>query len=201
MPENTNENSPTPKRIRRVALSAAILIVTTVSLTATSLALFTDTETVGGNGFTTGTIDLTASPATAVVTMPAMAPGDQVTAPLTVTNTGTLALRYAMTSQTTEDALAAELVFTVKSGVTACDDADWGTDGTTLYSGALGSSGDSVIFGDVTPGDDAGDRTLAAAATEDLCLNVTLPLVATAGQGMTTAATFTLHAEQTKNNA
>ena len=139
----------------------------------TSLALFTDTESVTGNNFTTGTIDLVASPASVVVTMPAMVPGDQVTAPLNVDNAGSLELRYSMTSTTTENVLAAELVLTVKSGVTTCDDGNWTTDGTTLYSGILGLLATQAVLGSTAPGADPGDRTLIAGANEDLCLNVT----------------------------
>ena len=40
-------------------------------------ALFTDTVSVGANTFTTGTVDLVTSPATALVTFSAMAPGNE----------------------------------------------------------------------------------------------------------------------------
>ena len=63
-------------RIRKIALSGAVLLFAISTLSVTSLALFTDTESVTGNNFNTGTIDLVASPASVVVTMPAMAPGD-----------------------------------------------------------------------------------------------------------------------------
>jgi predicted ribosomally synthesized peptide with SipW-like signal peptide len=164
-----------------------------------SLALFTDSASVPANTFTTGSVDIATSPVSAVVTMPAMAPGDQVTNPLTVQNNGTLALRYAMTSTTTEDTLAADLQMTVKSGVTTCTNAGFGASGTTLYSGDLGATTMLNILGDNTQGADAGDRTLAAGASEVLCINVSLPLAATT-QGATTTATFTFDAEQTVNN-
>ena len=131
--------------------------------------------------------------------MAAMTPGDQVTQPLDVANLGTLPLRYAMTSTTTEDILASELVLTIKSGVTTCDDANWTTDGTLLYSGILGSTGTTAVLGSNAQGAQAGDRTLAVATNEVLCFNVTLPMSAVA-QGATTTATFTFDAEQTANN-
>lgn len=166
-----------------------------------SFALFTDQVAVPGNAFATGNVDLTATPATAVVTASVMAPGDQVTATLNVDNTGSLEHRYSMTSQTTEDTLAAELDLTIKVGVTTCDDANWATDGTVLYTGPLGTTGTALILGDPTSGDDAGDRTLAAGADEDLCFNVTLPLSAgNPFEGLSTTATFTFDAEQTANN-
>ena len=184
----------------KILVTVALLLVAVAMVAVTSLAVFTDTETVTGNTFTTGTVDIAATPATAVVTMPAMAPGDQVTAPLTVDNLGTLDLRYAMTSTTDEDVLAAELAMTIKSGVTTCDDANWAADGTTIFSGILGSTGTTAVLGSNAQGADPGDRVLAPGASEVLCFNVTLPLAATAGQGTSSTATFTFDAEQTVNN-
>jgi spore coat-associated protein N len=178
----------------------AVLSFAGAVVTISSLALFTDQATNTGNAFSTGTVDITTSPTSAVVTMPSMVPGDQVTAPLTVSNNGTIALRYAAGSTTTEDALASNLVLTVKSGVTACTDIGWGATGTVLYSGVLGSTGVSPLFGSNAPGSQPGDRVLAAGASENLCLNVTLPLAASAVQGLTTTATFVFDAEQTANN-
>ncbi|MCP5029951.1 MAG: hypothetical protein GY929_27100 [Actinomycetia bacterium] len=169
--------------------------------TISSLALFTDSESVTGNAFTAGSVDLVATPATAVVTASAMAPGDQQTASLDVANSGTLELRYAVTSTTTEDVLAGQLTLTIKSGVTTCDDANWAADGTVLYSGVLGTVATTTVFGDVTQGSQAGDRVLAAGANEALCFNVSLPLsAANSAQGLSTTATFDFAAEQTANN-
>ncbi|MFW2381849.1 MAG: TasA family protein [Acidimicrobiales bacterium] len=196
---NTTEQ-PTTKNPLKILLSVAVLLVGAATIAVTSLALFTDTATVGANSFTTGTIDINTAPVSAVVEMPAMVPGDQITNPLTVRNDGTLELRYAIESTTTEDTLASELVMTIKSGVTTCDDANWAADGTTLYSGRLGSTGMDAVLGSAVPGVDAGDRVLASTASEVLCFNVTLPLAATAGQGTTTVATLDFEAEQTANN-
>jgi predicted ribosomally synthesized peptide with SipW-like signal peptide len=184
----------------KILLSVALLFIAVGMVAVTSLAVFTDTENVTGNTFTTGTVDIAATPATAVVTMPAMAPGDQVTAPLTVDNLGTLDLRYAVTSATTEDILAGELVLTMKSGVTTCTNLGWTADGTNLYSGVLGTVASTAVIGNIAQGADAGDRTLAPGGSEVICVNVTLPLAATAGQGVTTTATLTFDAEQTVNN-
>jgi predicted ribosomally synthesized peptide with SipW-like signal peptide len=184
----------------RVALTAAAVLVAAAMATVMSLALFTDTADVTGNSFSTGTVDISAAPATAVVSLPAMTPGDQDTAPLVVSNGGSLDLRYAMRSTTTENVLAAELVLTVKTGVVTCDDANWAATGSTLYSGPLGSVAGTAVFGSPSAGADAGDRVLAPAASETLCVNVTLPLASTAGEGLTTTATFGFEAEQTANN-
>lgn len=195
----------TPARRRgtgtKTIATVALLAFAGALFTIASLALFTDQATNTGNAFSTGNVDIAVTPATAVVTMPAMAPGDQVTEPLDVQNNGTLELRYAATSTTTEDALAAELVLTIKSGVTTCDNANWTATGTVLYSGVLGSTATTSLFGSNAQGADAGDRVLAAGASETLCFNVTLPLAApNTVQGLSTTATFAFDAEQTANN-
>jgi spore coat-associated protein N len=175
-------------------------------LSATSglggLAVFTDQDVNNANTFTTGTVDISTSPGSAFITFSDMAPGDEVTEPLTVSNDGTLELRYAVTSTTTEDTLAAQLDLTIKSGVTTCTNAGFDTDGTVLYgAGDLGSMAGVSAIGDPAQGADTGDRTLAALANEELCFNVALPLATgDAYQGLTTTATFTFDAEQTTNN-
>lgn len=184
----------------RLLLTIAVILVGMATMAVTSLALFTDTETVGSNNFASGTIDITATPATAVVSAVAMAPGDQVTNSLTVANAGNLEFRYSLSSTTDENILASELVLTVKSGVTTCDDTNWTVDGTTIYSGVLGNTAPVAVFGDPTAGADPGDRVLPAASNEILCLNVTLPASTTIGQGVSSVATLTFEAEQTSNN-
>lgn len=187
----------------RKGVTAAVLTVAgIVALTTTSLALFTETETVGANTFSVGTIDLTAAPTSAAITFSAMAPGDQVTAALTITNAGTLELRYAVTSTTTENVLAAQLDFRIKVGVTTCTTAGFGTDGTVVYAtGDLGSTTGINVIGDPTAGSQAGDRTLAASANEVLCMNVLLPSASgNTFQGVTTTASLAFAAEQTSNN-
>lgn len=165
-------------------------------------AIFTDTQQVDANTFSTGTVDISTNPTTALVTFSGMAPGDQVTNPIVVTNSGTLELRYAVTSTTTENTLAAQLDLTIKSGVTTCTNAGFGDDGTVIYSPAdLGSTAGINVIGDPTQGAQAGDRALAASGSETLCFNVSLPLsTGSAFQGLTTTATFNFLSEQTKNN-
>jgi hypothetical protein len=168
-------------------------------------ALFTSTATLGANTFTTGSVTISTNPATALVTFSNMAPGDRVTAPVVVSNAGTLDLRYAVTSVATNadaKALMSQLLLTIKSGVSACNNIDYVTDGTVLYGpAALGSVAGINVVGNPTTGAQAGDRSLAAAAGETLCFNVTLPLTSgNAFQTATTTATFTFNAEQTTNN-
>jgi hypothetical protein len=182
--------------------AAGLLAVVGAFLGNGGLAVFTDTASVPANTFTTGTVDISTSPASALVTFSAMAPGDQVTNPLTVTNAGTLDLRYAVTSTTTENTLAPELDLTIKSGVATCTNAGFAGSGTVVYStGDLGSTAGINVIGNPAQGSQAGDRTLAASGSEVLCFNVSLPLAAAnAAQGQTTTATFAFAAEQTSNN-
>ena len=188
--------------VRKLAATTVMLALLVSLMSLSALALFTDSQSVPANTFSTGTVDISTSPTSALVTYSAMAPGDEVTNPITVTNDGTLALRYAVTSTTTEDTLAAQLDLTIKSGVTTCTNAGFGTDGTVVYTtGDLGSTAGTNIIGDPTTGADTGDRTLAASVNEVLCFNVKLPLAAdNTSQGLTTTATLDFQAEQTKNN-
>lgn len=190
-------------RKRALLAAGAALAVASLAGGAISLALFTSTATVPGNTFSTGTVIISTNPTTALVTFAAMAPGDQVTAPITVTNGGSLDLRYAISSVATNtDAkgLKDQLVLTIKSGVTTCDDANYAASGTQLYSGDLDSTAGKLV-GDVATGAQAGDRPLTAGANEVLCFHVGLPgATGDAFQAATTTATFTFAAEQTKNN-
>jgi predicted ribosomally synthesized peptide with SipW-like signal peptide len=194
-------------RTRRRILLAFAGLVALVAIGAgagvVSLALFTSTSSVPGNTFTTGTVTIGTAPASTLATFLAMAPGDQVTAPITVTNGGSLDLRYAVSAVATNGDgkdLKDQLVLTIKSGVATCTDAAWGATGTVLYSGDLDAATGRLI-GDPATGADPGDRDLLAGASEVLCFNVTLPLsTGPAFQAATTTATFTFDAEQTKNN-
>lgn len=189
-------------RTTLVLLLAAGLLA---GLASVGSALFTSTATVDANTFTTGTIILETNPTTALVTFSNMAPGDQVTAPIVVTNNGTLQLRYAVTSvatNTDNKGLRSQLVLTVKSGVTDCSNSGFGSSGTQLYSGVLGSDSPGTnIIGNPAQGEQAGDRTLNAGNNETLCFNVSLPLgTGNAYQNATTTATFSFQGEQTANN-
>ena len=103
------------KRKRILLTVGAALTVTSIGIGAVSLA------------FTAGTVIIaTDHPATAIVNFSAMAPGDQITAPLLVSNTGSLALRYALSSAATNadtKGLKDQLVLTIKTGVTTCTNA------------------------------------------------------------------------------
>jgi spore coat-associated protein N len=169
-----------------------------------TLAVFTDAATVGSNSFTTGTVDISTSPTSALVTYSSMTPGDTTTQSLVVSNAGTLQLRYAVSSAATNTdskGLKDQLVLTIKTidvttPGTPCDNFD----GTQLYTGDLdGTTG--ALVGSNAQGSQAGDRTLSASANETLCFRVNLPSsTGNAFQNATTTATFTFDAEQTANN-
>ena len=182
------------RTMRRAGL--ILLLASSVALTlgagASTLAIFTDSANASA-AFSTGTVDLTAAPAT-VFTASGIYPGDSGSQTVTVTNGGTGTLRYAMTTSATNAdglGLAAQLELTITAGT--CPGA-----GGPIYGGAaLGSAG----FGNAAQGAQAGDRTLAGAASEDLCFAWSLPsTTGDAFQGAATTATFTFAAEQTANN-
>ncbi len=161
-------------------------------------AVFTDTQAVTGNTFSTGSVDISTSPTSALVTFSGMVPGDKVTAPLTVSNAGTLQLRYAMsTAISGSTTLSDGLTLAIKSGVTTCSNAGFSTDGTSAYSGTLTAG----AIGSNAQGAQAGDRTLNTSSNEVLCFQVSLSSGASSTlQGLSTTATFTFDAEQTTNN-
>ncbi len=190
-------------RKRRLAVAVATLAVSSIGLSsALTGALFTDQATVASNTFVTGNVDISATPATAAVALSGMAPGDQVVAPITVANAGSLQLRYALRSTTTENPLAAALQLTVKTGVASCTTANFNATGTVLYGpGVLGTTTGTAVFGSNAAGAQAGDRVLNAATNEVLCLRVLLPTAVTSTlASTTTTATFTFDAEQVANN-
>lgn len=197
---------PTNRKSRRHAILSLLLVaVSLLGLTAvTTGALFSDTQSVSGNQFVTGTVSLNQDVTNVPVTMLNMAPGDQATGVIHVTNTGTLAERYSMTTKNStagDDVLAAQLVLTIKTGVTTCTKAGFATDGTVVSTGILGTFAGFNNFGDPEVGNQTGDRTLAAGANEDLCMQVSLPKgTDNTFQGKTANATMTFSAEQVINN-
>lgn len=203
-PGSTPDRSAHRRRRRLLMLLTAALAAFSVGAGQFSLALFTDQEIVAGT-FSTGSIDLDGTDiAGLTLTSSAMMPGDSVTDNVLISNIGTAQLRYSMSaSSTNADAknLRTVLTLTVKTidvitpGV-PCDNFD-GT--TVLAATVLGPT--TVGFGSVAAGPQAGDRNLAAAASETLCFRVSLPSgTGNAYQSASTTTTFTFDAEQTANN-
>jgi hypothetical protein len=195
------EDTSTRKNRRRRGLLALLIAGTAIiSMVGafSSLAVFTDSQAVDGNVFTTGTIDISVAPATALLTATTMMPGDTVNGSAVVTNAGTAQLRYSITGiATNPDAkgLASQLTITIRELGTSCA----AFDGTQLYSGVVGYATTNLV-GDPTQGGQSGDRTLNSSANETLCFRATLPLgTGNTYQGATTTMTFTFDAEQTAN--
>lgn len=192
------------ERERRRRLVAAIgiagLSLVTVS-TLASGAWFTDTKDLGNNQLTTGSVELTVAGVSSIpFAVSNMAPGDVRSGTLSVDNSGSLSLRYAVTATSvTVDPpgggvgnLADQLDVAVYAGATCT--------GTPLYSGRIGSA--DTIFGDAATGSDPGDRTLAAGVSETLCVQASLDGPTTGNQWQLTGTEITLRfaAEQTVNN-
>ena len=147
---------------------------------------------------TPGSVDISTSPGSAILSFGGMAPGDSVTRPLTVSNDGSLPLLYSVMSTTSEDTLAAQLDMTIKTDVTMCSESGFDRDGEIVYGpGDLGSTVGLELVGDPALGPHPGDRVLEVSASETLCIQVSLPLgTGNAFQGLTTALTLLLIAEQ-----
>ena len=199
--------------LKKLTVVAVLVALVGVAANSGTLAVFTDAAPSNNNTFTTGTLDLKLSDnnetdldsVSTSVTFTAMAPGDTVTDRIVPKNTGSLALRYAVSaSATNADAkgLKDQLVLTIKTidvttPGTPCDNFD----GTQLYTGDVDSTAGKLV-GDNAQGAQAGDRTLAATASETLCFRVNLPLATgNTFQNATTTVTFTFDAEQTANNS
>lgn len=207
------ETTQTPRRERRrrrgllALLMAGTALISAAGATM-SLAQFTSTVPVGGNGFTTGTIVLGVIPATAILSSGAMMPGDSVPAlvpgqAVTVSNTGTAQLRYAI-SGTSTDAdgkhLNTQLLIIVRQPDGNAGNSCTLFNGNVLFSAVVPTAGVKMV-GDPTQGFQAGDRTLNNGTSETLCFKASLPLATGDGyQGATSIYTFTFNAEQTANN-
>ena len=194
---------PARRRGRRGLMVALVAVsVASVGAGAFSLAVFTSQANVGANAFTTGSIDLTTSPTTALLTNAAMMPGDTAIAPLVVTAGAGGALRYAISGSSTNadsKALMSQLLWTIKTKTAnPCSTFD----GTTLYGpSAINSTTVIALVGSSAQGAQANDRPLAAGASETLCFKYDLPLATgNAYQSAATTTTFQFDAEQTANN-
>ena len=185
------------RRSLRLLTLTGVLAVFALALGS---ALLTSSAPVAHNAFVSGTLVLGTHPTEALIAFSGMAPGDQVTQPLMIANTGSLSLRYAVTSETTHPDnkdLARQLVIAIKADVMDCSNTGFAASGQPLYSGALAAA----AVGDPAQGPQVGDRVLNAGASETLCFQATLPTTSSnAYQLAATTASFTFSAEQTANN-
>jgi predicted ribosomally synthesized peptide with SipW-like signal peptide len=208
MDQMTPGREPAPRAerrgsLRRNALLVGALAIMSLSAGQMSLAVFSDQETVPAT-FSTGSIILDDVKIDALVlTTAGLMPGDSVTDDVVVENDGSSQLRYAVSAATTNPDtkdLRSQLTVAVRTldattPGTPCNDFD----GTSLFSGTLGAT--TSIIGDPAQGSQSGDRVLAAAANETLCVRVALPsATGNAYAGATAVTTFTFDAEQTASN-
>lgn len=191
-------------------LTRILLVLMTVGVVATGMgvasnAIWTDSDDIDNNAFTTGSVSLSTNPTTTLVSFTTGAPGEDTTPQsLTVSNDGTMELRYAVTmtaDDTDGKGLYAELDLTIREEdvepTVPCDDFD----GTVLYGPDAPFLLTGNLIGDPTAGADTGDRTLSASSSEYLCFRVTLPDTApNSVQAASTTAVFTFESEQTQNN-
>lgn len=187
---------------RRMALGAGVVAIAVTGVAGlASSALFTDNDVVSGSKVATGTIVLDTNPTSTVWKVPNMAPGDVDYSGIDVVNSGSLELRYALTSdsdnadrQGLADKLDAAVVPAAKGA--DCTKADYAT--SPIFSGKLSG----LFVGDKTTGGQTGDRVLAAGTDEQLCVKLSLNTDAdNSFQDATTGTTLTFHSEQTANNA
>ncbi|MDE3088138.1 MAG: hypothetical protein KGJ80_01975 [Chloroflexota bacterium] len=188
----------------RTILALLLVAGMMASVAVAGSAQFTSTAGVAASTFITGTVVITTDhSSTALFNVTGMAPGDQLASTLVVTSTGTLPLRYAMTSAVTDTVglgLKSALLLGIKASVSpSCSPTNYlNSVNAEIYTGTLASA----AFGNPNQGFQSGDRSLSAnGGNEALCFFVTLPLTATNSvQGATSTATFTFDAEQTTNN-
>lgn len=205
---------PRRQRRRRRALFA-LLMAGAALISATgatmSLALFTSTAASGNSVFTTGSITIGVNPSSAIFTANSMMPGDSVPADVlgaptgavvTVSNSGTAQLRYAITGIATNAPLASALVITIKQPDNNAGSSCTAFSGNTINTATTVGTSATKLVGDPATGSQPGDRTLAGLTSETLCFRATLPSTVTdpALEGATTTMTFTFSAEQTANN-
>ncbi|MFW6174193.1 MAG: TasA family protein [Chloroflexota bacterium] len=196
--------------LKYLAIAIFAVGIMSVGVQLTTQALFTDSETVGSNTFTAGTLDLSTSEASEVLSLDPMAPGDTATSSLTVANEGNLELRYALSSTSTPTGPDDDDDLTVASTteLSIWAESEEGDDDSTCdasFSGSFLYGPDTISgagFGDIDNGDtDDGDRLLAPDANEVLCFKVHMDLSAgNEWQGEGAKVSFTFDAEQTDNN-
>jgi hypothetical protein len=128
-----------------------------------------------------------------------LVPGGSAYAGITVTNDGASRLRYAVTSLS-GSALAPELVLDVVTipAAAACTSTTFAAGTAVAGPVPFGATPAVSLAGSVITGAQAGDRTLAPAASERLCARITFPFgtgLGSAARGAAASTTFTFAAE------
>ena len=221
---------PAPQRAdvsrwRRLGATAAIFALAGLGITSlTTNALFTDRETTAGD-LLTGTVDLSLGDFDFTLPDGGMAPGDVVVQPVTVTNTGSLALRYAVSFDATNgtgtanpgngaepevpgtgdlrDVLTLQVFHVAEGGCTAeatlpADGTQWGEQQ------GLAVADFTPILGDPAVGPQAGDSEMLGGGTaaQTLCVRLSMDRDSAGNEYQNTTAHVALKfdAEQVVNN-
>jgi predicted ribosomally synthesized peptide with SipW-like signal peptide len=196
-----------PKRPRRrstdgtsigLALSLGVAVLGLGGGALGTLAAWTDTAGVSGSAIGAARVDLQVQGLDSVtafnsINSSTMAPGNSTAGVLTVKNNGTVPLSYYVDAAATNadgKGLAAALVVKVTSNSTTSGSAPSKTCAGTALAGTATSFGPSFV------GSSTSLRTLVAGATENLCIQATLPPGASASlQGASTNISFNFPAE------
>lgn len=189
---------------RRMA-TTVIVLLGFLAVTAVGVrAVFVGQDVVPSNGFSTSTLNLTVSPTSALASFSNMSPGDQVTAPLVVTNPpGGATLRYAITVNATNadgKDLRKQIRLVIRTGDSGSPSSCTAFTGTELSTGPLSGDASGRVLGNSGQGTHPGDRVLAAGVSETLCFRMELPIsTPNSYRTAATTATFNVIAEQTAN--
>lgn len=195
-----------PKAWLALTAAGVMAVFAAVGMTAFgALGVFTEQQTSPSNAFSTGSVTLGITPATAMFTVTDMAPGDVVYSGLQVSSSGSLDLRYALS--TTPDGasiLDEQLDLTIDVVTGAGVDATFYTaDDVVGEANVYGPDGilSAAAIGSNVQGADSGDRVLAAGANERLRFKVTLPLSTDSTyESLSATVAFVFDAEQTQSN-
>jgi predicted ribosomally synthesized peptide with SipW-like signal peptide len=161
----------------RITLAFLLVAGLLAGVSVAGSAYFTDSATVANNVFSTGKIKIKADlPTSTSLTLAKMAPGDKVTAPLTVANDptdGDVDFMYTMAASSTGDsALSAALVMEVKTGVTTCSNAGFSGSGSQIATGSLNNT---IGFTSPVSRTLLGNVSASGTKSEVLCFQVRLP--------------------------
>ena len=208
---------------KSILFSLMVIGAVAAMITAATTAVFTDTAPSTVNTFSSGNVDISSTSAVSfTIATGGLAPGDSYYTNITVSNLGTLALRYAATNAASGNAgLAAALDLGISVVSSACSTAG-DFSGGTLLTAAGTKLNSATLFGNPATSHQAGDRYLsgtpetvspagvipgAAGTSEILCVKISLPLSfsddfasSTTIQGKSVGATFTFSSEQVRNN-
>jgi spore coat-associated protein N len=203
-------------RRRRFAATAAICGMAFIGLgQLTTGALFED-NAASNFTYTTGQVKILAGGGNAfsLKAIANAAPGDTNYSPVTISNAGSLDLRYAITGTSADEVPGAKYplsdvveynVYSVTSPANCSKGgiADSSSQLLTSSPVKLPPSSSTDVVGNPQPGPNPGDRTIGASGSDNnLCITSTLPIDVNsnyAAESLT--ATFTFNAEQTDNNS